>query len=109
MKKNEIYINMLSLSLPYIRNVQTWSEREKGRNVSCYFEADLVHNLTHTLLIPEFTDHDIWFLNYQAKSYFENCNDEISPNYSQQIEYIKRLFAMVPETLKPQLLWVGPY
>ncbi len=108
MKKNEIYIKMLALTLPYIRNIQSHGELEKGRDMSCYFEAELVHNLTLTLLIPEFTEHDIWFLNNQAKYYFEKCSIDISPNYPQQIDFIKNLFKIIPDELKPKLIWVGP-
>lgn len=108
MKKNEIYVKMLSLSLPYIRNIQLLDKREKGRDTSCYFEAELVHNLTHTLLIPDFVEHDLWFLNNQAKYYFEKCSEDVSPNYNQHLEYIKLLFKMVPDGLKVKLLWQGP-
>ncbi|EPT7033961.1 zinc ABC transporter substrate-binding protein [Cronobacter malonaticus] len=107
-KKNEIYIKMLSLSLPYIRNIQSLDVKDKGRDVSCFFEAELVHNLMHSLLVAEFTEHDIWFLNNQAKYYCEKCTDDISLNYSQQVEYIKELFKLVPESLKPKLQWKGP-
>ncbi|MXJ81341.1 zinc ABC transporter substrate-binding protein [Klebsiella michiganensis] len=108
MKKNEIYVKMLSLVLPYIRNVQSLDKKEKGRDVSCYFEAELVHNLTHSLLISDFVDHDLWFLNNQAKYYFEKCSEDISPNYSQNVKYIALLFKMVPDELKPKLQWKGP-
>lgn len=108
MKKNEIYVKILSLSLPYIRNIQSRDTKEKGQDISCYFEAELIHNIAHTLLNPEFMEHDIWFLNNQAKYYSEECNDDISPNYNQQIEYIKLLFGLVPDELKSKLLWKGP-
>lgn len=45
---------MLALSLPYIRNIQTWDEKTKGKDRSCYFEVELIHNLTVTLLESEF-------------------------------------------------------
>ncbi|WP_250209553.1 zinc ABC transporter substrate-binding protein [Morganella morganii] len=108
MKKNEIYVKMLSLSLPYIRNVQSLSDKEKASDSSCYFEAELVHNLMHTLLTSDFSEHDLWFLNNQAKFYFERCNEDISPNYIQHVEYIKLLFGIVPTDLKVKLLWDGP-
>ncbi|WP_168428760.1 zinc ABC transporter substrate-binding protein [Erwinia amylovora] len=108
MKKNEIYVKMLALSLPYIRNIQSLDKKEKGRDMSCYFEAELVHNLTHTLLNPDFTEHDIWFLNHQAKYYYDKCNDDISPNYNQHLKYIRELFELVPDTLKVKLSWHGP-
>lgn len=71
--------------------MQHLDKKGKERDTSCYFEAELIHNLTHTLLTSDFKDHDIWFLNNQAKYYFEKCNDDVSPNYNQQIEYIKWL------------------
>lgn len=108
MKKNEIYVKILSLSLPYIRNIQSLDKVEKGRDMSCLFEAELIHNITHTLLTPDFMEHDIWFLNNQAKYYIEECNDDISPNYNQQIEYIKLLFGLVPDELSSKLNWKGP-
>lgn len=108
MKKNEIYVKMLSLSLPYIRNIQSMDKKDKGQDISCYFEAELVHNIMHTLLISEFVEHDLWFLNNQAKYYFEKCSEDISPNYNQQVEYITALFKMVPDSLKSRLLWQGP-
>lgn len=108
MKKNEIYVKMLSLSLPYIRNIQSLDKKEKGHDISCYFEAELVHNLIHTLLISDFVDHDLWFLNKQAKYYFEKCSEDISPNYIQQVKYIESLFRLVPDELKSKLQWQGP-
>jgi len=67
MGKSHLYVKMLSLSLAYIRNIQSQSEEIKGKDVSCCLEAELVHNLTTSLLSPDFSEHDIWFLNHQAK------------------------------------------
>ena len=77
---------------------------EKTKDRSCYFEAELIH----TLLVSDFMEHDIWFLNNQAKSYFEQGSDDISPNYSQKIEYIKPLLSLVPDALISTLIWKGP-
>ncbi|NIG77540.1 zinc ABC transporter substrate-binding protein [Klebsiella sp. Ap-873] len=108
MYKNELYVKMLELALPYIRNLLQLERKEKILNLSCYLEAEFVHNLTVTILDKNFTDHDIWFLNHQAKAYFEKCNEDISPNYNQNIMYIKELFSIVPNDLKSKLIWVGP-
>ncbi|WP_392564736.1 hypothetical protein RHO13_04825 [Orbus wheelerorum] len=108
MRKNEIYIEMLRLALPYIRNIQGQDQSTKANDTSCYFEAELVHNLTLTILDPTFDEHDIWFLNYQAKSYYKNCNAHISINYCKQIFYIKELFKLVPDEMKAKLIWSGP-
>lgn len=108
MKKNEVYVKMLSLSITHIRNVQSLSKKEKENDLSCFFEAELVHNMMYTLLISDFVEHDVWFLNTQAKYYFENCNEVISPNYNKQIEYIKYLFEIIPIELSVKLSWRGP-
>lgn len=108
MYKNEIYVKMLGLALPYIRNIQRLEKKEKILNLSCYLEAELVHNLTVTILEKRFTEHDVWFLNNQAKYYVEKCNEDISPNYNQHLTYIKELFNIVPDDLKSKLTWVGP-
>lgn len=108
LKKNDVCLKMLSSALSHIRNVQSRGERERKKDRACYFESELVHNLMHTLLSPEFREHDIWFMNNQAKFYYENCSPEISINYGQQSEYIKMLFLMVPDELKHTLIWQGP-
>ncbi|MEF9678454.1 zinc ABC transporter substrate-binding protein [Pectobacterium aroidearum] len=105
LKKNEIYIKMLLLSIPYIRNMQ---QHKKSSDLSCYYEAELVHNLVYTILTPDFEDHDIYFLNNQARYYIENCSDDISIVYSGQKELISSLFEMVPQEMKSKLQWEGP-
>lgn len=82
MYKNEIYVKMLGLALPYIRNLQRLEKKEKILNLSCYLEAELVHNLTVTILNKNFTEHNIWFLNNKAKCYVEECNENTSPSYN---------------------------
>ncbi|ACT11125.1 hypothetical protein [Pectobacterium aroidearum] len=105
MNKNEIYVKMLILAIPYIRNVQS----HKGRtDRSCYHEAELVHNLAYTILTPGFEDHDIYFLNNQARYYIENCSDEIALNYNEHKRLITELIKAVPCDLKDKLTWAGP-
>ena len=45
MDKNRIYIEMIALSLPFIRNIQTLDKQERCADKSCYLEAELIHNL----------------------------------------------------------------
>ncbi|QYM93160.1 zinc ABC transporter substrate-binding protein [Dickeya zeae] len=107
MTKQEIYKNILDLVLPYIRNVQSQNAWVRARDRSCYFDVELIHNLSKNILDFDFVDHDIWFLNNQARYYFEKCSDDISPNYTQNVEYIKLLFKIVPDELKSRLSWGG--
>jgi len=76
--------------------------------MSCYFETELIHNLPKSILEKDMVEHDVWFLNNQARYYFEKCNEDISPNYNQHLIYIKELIDIVPEDLKSKLTWVGP-
>ncbi|WP_337021032.1 zinc ABC transporter substrate-binding protein [Pantoea anthophila] len=108
MSKSEIYVKMLGLALPYIRNLQLIEKKGKILSLSCYLEVELVHNLAVTILDKNFTEHDVWFLNSQAKCYVEKCNEDISPNYNQHLVYIKDLFNLVPDALKSKLTWAGP-
>lgn len=108
MCKFDIYIKMLELILPYVRCVQTWSKKERANDRSCYYDVELIHNLAGTLKEPGFEMQDIWFLNNQARVYFENCNENISPNYNQNLIYIKELFSIVPLALRCELTWEGP-
>ena len=77
MNKTTIYLNMLDLSFSYIRSIQTQGLFRKTTDRSCYYEAELVHNLTNNLLNKEIEEHDIHFLNYQTKYYTDNCNTKI--------------------------------
>lgn len=108
MNKIEIYIEMLAWSLPYIRNVQSQNVFRKANDKSCYYEAELVHNLPYKILVQDFSDSDVHFLNYQAKYYIEHCSEDISPNYNGHTERIKKLFELVPSELKEKLIWEGP-
>ncbi|MBK4717158.1 MULTISPECIES: zinc ABC transporter substrate-binding protein [Tenebrionibacter/Tenebrionicola group] len=108
MTKSEIYIQMFNLVLPYVRSIQSQNAWVKARDISCYFETELIHNLPKSILERDMVEHDIWFLNNQAKYYFEKCSSDISPNYDKNIEYIMALFKIVPDNLKPKLHWEGP-
>lgn len=57
---------------------------------------------------PSFTEHDIWFLNNQAKTYCEECSPEKSYLYVEQVKRIKELFDIVPDELRSKLKWNGP-
>jgi hypothetical protein len=72
------------------------------------FESELVHNLWVSVCEPEFVEHDIWFLNAQARWYCEKCNPKLSPLYDHHVNVIRELIALVPETLRPKLQWEGP-
>jgi len=97
---------MMLFTLPHIRNVWTWPWRYRVREKSCYYEAELIHNLCYSILLPEFVAHDIHFLNYQAKMYFERGQKCV--NYIGHVQRIRELFSLVPEPMRPALKWSGP-
>jgi hypothetical protein len=106
--KQQIYKEMLWWTLPHLRNVSTWPWWRRVRDRSVYFEAELIHNLPVSLLEPDFLEHDIWFLNVQARAYAERCSPMISDLYPEQLRRIRALFDLVPEGLRHQLQWAGP-
>jgi len=68
----------------------------------------LIHNLPVSICEPEFVEHDIWFLNTQARTYCHECSAERSNLYLEQVKRIRELFSLVPETMRSKLSWEGP-
>jgi hypothetical protein len=106
--KQEIYREMLRLALPWIRNVSSLPWWRRIRDRSAFYESELVHNLSVSLFEPDFVEHDIWFLNHQARVYHDQCGPSRSPNYHRQLELIRELFALVPPPLQTRQSWGGP-
>ena len=106
--KQVLYREMLHWSLPHLRNVSTWPWWRRLRDRSAYFEAELVHNLPVAVLEPDFGEHDIWFLNEQARDYCQQCNAQVSYLYPSQVGRIRELFSLVPEHMRSKLRWTGP-
>lgn len=75
----------------------------RWRDKTVYEEAELIHNIWPSLFDPEFSDHDIWFLNSQAEAYFRKAR--LSPLYTQHMALIRELFALVPDLYQAQLQW----
>jgi hypothetical protein len=107
-RKQEIYQEILRRALPHVRNVSTWPWWRRLPDRSVRYEAELVHDLWPSLFDPEFVDHDIWFLNFQARAYCERCSPQLSPLYAENVKQIKELFAIVPDGHREKLKWSGP-
>jgi len=117
-RKQEIYRDILNWALPSSRNCLSRFRQirpiviltpEKQRWLQSEYEvAEFVHNLYVSILEEDFTDHDIWFLNYQARSFFERNDDARCTHYSLFAYYIQELFKVVPEVRKHELKWEGP-
>jgi hypothetical protein len=101
--KQAIYRDILFWTLPHLRNVASQRWWRRVRDQSAYYEAELVHNLPISMYEPEFTDHDIWFLNAQANFYIRNCSASISPLYPEQSRRLLELRTLVPDLLKSKL------
>lgn len=105
-QKQEIYRELLRSTLIYIRNYQSLPFWRRWRDKTVFEEAELIHNVWPSLFEPQFTDHDIWFLNVQAASYFRLAH--FSPLYAQHVALIRELFTLVPDASRPRLQWAGP-
>ncbi|MES2505407.1 MAG: zinc ABC transporter substrate-binding protein [Verrucomicrobiota bacterium] len=101
--KQEIYREILRTTLIYIRNFQSMPFWRRWRDKTVYMEAELIHNIWPSLFDQEFKDHDIWFLNIQAKTYFREA--QFSPLYTQHVALIRELFALVPAPYRAKLQW----
>ena len=114
-RKQEIYQQILLHCLPGSRNalsgcvfVPWWrwfSPRWKQYIWNSYARAEFVHNLPVSILEPEFTEHDLWFLNVQARSFFEDPKVEAN---SLLAELVKELIEIMPTEMKNSLEWQGP-
>jgi len=91
--KQEIYRDMLRVILPSLRNGQSQSWWRKIRNQSDRYDSELIHNLYNSLFEGDFTDHDIHFLNFQARWYYEN--GKTSYNYPYLRKLITELFLFI--------------
>ncbi len=117
-RKQEIYREMLSCSLPASRNalsrlhgwnpLRLFQSRYRRFIKSSYELAELTHNLYETVADEDFRDHDIWFLNHQARSFYDQNNEQTCYSYSTMVNYIQELFKIVPEELRDKLDWEGP-
>jgi RimJ/RimL family protein N-acetyltransferase len=71
-------------------------------------EAEFLHNLYVSILEPEFLDHDIWFLNHQARWFLTHADPKHAAYYYHHRGLIEELFTLVPERLRDKLVWSGP-
>ncbi len=116
-RKQEIYRQILAQALPFNRNelsqlcavdfLELLPPKRQSALRYQYQVAQFVHNLSATILVENFTQHDIHFLNYQARKFFEN-NDDQCRFYSLFAYYIQELFKEVPEERRHELSWDGP-
>lgn len=75
-KKQEEYINLCELIVPYLRNIQTYSVFKRLSYGSIYRELELIHNLHRLIVDPEITDADIHWFNSQVFQFLKNLKVE---------------------------------
>ncbi|PWU08611.1 MAG: zinc ABC transporter substrate-binding protein [Verrucomicrobia bacterium] len=107
-RKQRIYCDILEQLLPFMRNIQTHSAWHRFRYGSFYPEMELVHNMHRILVLPEFTEYDVHWLNAQARLFVERGNNPLHGFYESITASIIELFTLVPEPLRNKLTWPGP-
>ncbi len=118
-RKQELYREIRSWAMPYVRNGLSiyhksrarplrllWPRQQRQLRHLCEL-AEFSHNIYFLILEEEFTLHDIHFLNFQARSFFER-SDESGDHRSLFALYIQELFAEVPAEMRSELNWLGP-
>ena len=109
-RKQEIYRDLLMWSTIYLRSVQSlplWPWHRRKRR-ALYEQSELIHNLYVSILTPEFLDHDIHFLNHQARLYLQNADPQYESVVEPHRELIRELFGLVPQDMRHKLKWGGP-
>jgi hypothetical protein len=118
-RKQEIYRQMLEMSLPHIRTVlgglqghsffDAIRRGREGDEVDMAFEvAQFIHTILPSLFDEEFTDHDIWMMNTHAMVFTRSPIASRSPLYPPLMRLLRELFTLVPEPAKARLNWAGP-
>ncbi|WP_139539948.1 hypothetical protein [Klebsiella spallanzanii] len=108
MGKKDIYLDILQGSLLQIRSVSTHGAFFRARDKSVYYESQLIHEFYLLLKNDDFNDLDIWFLNRNARWYYDDCSEKKSFLYEHQLKRISSLFSLVPEKMRDKLEWYGP-
>jgi hypothetical protein len=107
-RKQEIYRELLQFGLPYLRGVRHLRSWQAAHRRALYEEAEFLHNLPVSILEPEFVEHDVWFLNHQARRFLADADPRHAAPYYHHRGLIRELFALVPEPLRGKLEWSGP-
>lgn len=107
-RKQEIYGEILRLVLIQARCEALMPWWKKIFRKTLYHELELVHNLCDSMYESEFANHDIWFLNNQARYYCENTSEKISSFHCRNVKLISEMFELVPIDLHDKLKWNGP-
>jgi hypothetical protein len=107
-RKQQLYLEILERILPFMRNIQTHSSWRRFTYGSFFPEMELVHNMHRLLVKPEITEHDVNWLNYQARIFYERGDNPIHAFHEPITDCIRELFSLVPEPLRAELIWKGP-
>lgn len=109
-EKQVIYLRILELILPHIRNVE--ASRLHGSispaNAGVLLEAELIHNLPIHCRWPEMRREDVFWLNSEAREFVERGRQAGVATYDHVYAAIAQLFDLVPPDLQASLEWPAP-
>lgn len=107
-QKQVVYQEILKRGLPFLRKVFSLESGDVELRDALRTELEFIHNIPVSILDPDFVEHDLWFLNHQAKTFFSSPFAKYSPNYNIYAALIRTLFEEVPSELRHRLSWPGP-
>ena len=105
-RKQEIYVHIMEMVLPELRNLQTHSESQRAGYGAFYSELELVHNLARCLVVPEFGEADAYWLRAQGLAYVKNGRQDMA-FYSHVCALLAEVAAIMPEELKRKVKLEG--
>jgi hypothetical protein len=99
--KQLIYLEIINLVLPFARNAQTWGLWSRLNKGNVYLELELIHNIPPLIRAQNFEVYDVYWVNIQAKNYFNQSAER--PSYNKIVELITNLADICPEGLAGEL------
>lgn len=100
-RKQEIYIQIMEMVLPYLRNLEKNSTSHQPNCGTFYAELELIHNLARCLACPEFTKNDGFWVATQGVIYIKRGRRDI-PFYEFVCELIREIDGMVPTEMRQE-------
>jgi hypothetical protein len=102
-KKQEIYLELMRLCIPYVRNRLSYGIIYGKKRKELFEITNLIHDLYVSILDKEFTDHDVWIINVHMKNYCEKNEETFL--YPEIAKLVNKLIESLPVNKKCKIEW----
>lgn len=102
-EKQEIYLEICGILMPFMRNVKTHSWWRRLSYGAFYHELELLHNIHRLLVNPDFEEQDLHWLNSQALLFVRSKVNKTHRAHDVVVRLIFDLISLVPKELRERL------